>query len=72
MVSTADVVVWLISGFLAAGVGMSRYAKWKTRHNLLRDLAGMDPDRRAKILSRLNPELALEVRQQLMERFRLS
>ena len=32
----------------------------------------MDPVRREKVLSRLRPELAMELRQQLMERFRIS
>ncbi len=54
---------------LAAGIGVSRYAKWQTRHKLVRDLAGMDPERREKILSRLSPALAMEVRQELMQRF---
>jgi len=60
-----------VSALLALGVGWSRYANWKTRHNLVRELAAMDPDRREKVLSRLNPKLALEIRQQLMERFRI-
>ena len=56
---------------LAAGIGWSRYAKWKTRDKLVRELAGMDAERREKMLSRLNPKLAMEARQQLMERFRI-
>jgi hypothetical protein len=66
-----DIAVWTVSALLAIGVGWSRYANWKTRHNLVRELAAMDPDRREKVLSRLNPKLALEIRQQLMERFRI-
>lgn len=41
------------------------------RHKLVRELAAMDPDRREKMLARLDPKLALELREQLMERFRL-
>jgi hypothetical protein len=70
-VSTTDLVVWIISGLIAIGIGSSKYAKYKTRDKLVRDLAAMDPDRREKILSRLNPEEAMELRQELMRRFRL-
>ena len=56
---------------MAIGIGGSRYAKWKTRHKLVRDLAAMDPAAREKMLSRLNPKLAMEIRQELMERFRM-
>ena len=56
---------------MAAGIGTSRYFKWKTRDKLVRDLAAMDPVAREKMLTRLNPKLALEVREQLMERFRI-
>jgi hypothetical protein len=69
MAPTTDIVVWTISGVLALGVGLSRYSKWKTRQKLVHDLAGMDRDRREKILMRLNPQLAMEIRQELMERF---
>jgi hypothetical protein len=70
-VSTIDVAVWIISGLIAIGIGASKYAKYKTRDKLLRDLAAMDQDRREKILSRLNPAEAMELRQELMQRFRL-
>jgi hypothetical protein len=66
-----DITVWTISALLAIGVGWSRYAKWKTRDRLVRELAAMDPVRREKMLSRLNPKLAMEIREQLMERFRI-
>ncbi|MBV9008784.1 MAG: hypothetical protein JO354_06410 [Verrucomicrobia bacterium] len=69
MASTGDVLVWTISGILALGVGLSRYSKWKTRDKLVRDVAAMDRERREKVLNRLNPELAMEVRQELMERY---
>ncbi len=71
MISATDITVWTVSTLLAVGVGWSRYAKWKTRDKLVRELAAMDPDRRGKVLSRLNPKLALEVREQLMDRFRV-
>ncbi len=71
MISATDITVWTVSTLLAVGVGWSRYAKWKTRDKLVRELAAMDPDRRGKVLSRLNPKLALEVREQLMDRFRI-
>lgn len=71
MASTREVVVWSISGLLALGVGLSRYAKRQTRQKLVRDLVGMDAARREKVLSRLNPELAMEIRQELMKRFGL-
>jgi hypothetical protein len=35
---------------------------------LLADLAAMDRDAREKLLSRLQPEVAMEIRQQLMMR----
>jgi hypothetical protein len=70
-ITNTDIAVWVISALLAIGVGWSRYAKWKTRDNLVRELAAMDPDRREKMLSRLNPKLAMEIREQLMLRFRI-
>ena len=69
--SGTDITVWTISALLAIGVGWSRYAKMKTRDKLVRELAVMEPDRREKILIRLNPKLAMEIRQALMERFRM-
>ncbi len=56
---------------MAIGLGASRYAKAKARNKLVRELAAMDPVAREKMLSRLNPKLAMEVRQDLMERFRM-
>ena len=71
MITGTDITVWTISALLAVGIGWSRYAKWKMRHKLVRELAAMDAERRGKMLDRLNPKLAMEVRQQLMERFRI-
>jgi len=72
MITERDITVWIISAFLAIGIGWSRYAKWRTRDKLVRDLAAMDPERREKVLSRLNPKLAMEARQELMRRFHIS
>ena len=70
--TTTDITVWIISALLAIGIGWSRYAKWRTRDKLVRELAAMDPERREKVLSRLNPKLAMEARQELMRRFHIS
>jgi hypothetical protein len=72
LVSGTDITVWVISALLALGIGASKYAKWQARNKLVRDLAAMDPDRREKMLSRMNPELAMEARQELMRRFNIS
>jgi hypothetical protein len=71
LITKTDITVWIVSALLAIGVSWSRYAKWKTRDRLVRELAAMDPERREKMLTRLNPKLAMEARQQLMERFRI-
>ena len=71
MITGTDITVWTVSALLAIGIGWSRYAKWKTRNKLVRELASMDAERREKMLNRLNPKLAMEVRQELMERFRI-
>ncbi len=72
LVSATDITVWIISALLAIGIGASKYAKWKTRNKLVRELAAMDPERREKVLSRMNPEHAMEARQELMRRFHIS
>ena len=71
MITERDITVWIISALLATGIGWSRYAKWKTHDKIVRELAAMDPDRREKMLSRMNPKLAMEMREQLMKRFRM-
>lgn len=71
MITGTDITVWTISAALAMGIGWSSYAKRKTRDKLVRELAEMDAERREKMLNRLNPKLAMEARQQLMERFRI-
>ena len=71
MITGVDIAVWTVSAVLAAGIGWSRYEKWKTRDRLVRELAAMEPARREKLLQRLNPKLAIEMREQLMERFQI-
>jgi hypothetical protein len=71
-VTKTDLTVWIISALIAIGIGGSKYAKYKTRNKLVRDLAAMDPERREKILSRLDPKHAMELREDLMRRFRIS
>jgi len=71
-VTATDITVWIISALLAVGIGVSKYAKWRTRNKLVRDLAAMDRDRREKVLTRMNPVLAMEARQELMRRFHIS
>ena len=69
MVSGTDITVWIISALIAVGIGWGKYSKYKTRDKLVRDLAAMDPERREKVLSRLQPDLQMEIRQELMKRF---
>ena len=71
MITGVDIAVWTVSAVLAAGIGWSRYEKGKTRDRLVRELAAMEPARREKLLQRLNPKLAIEMREQLMERFQI-
>ena len=72
LVTSTDITVWIISGLLAIGIGWTKYAKWRTRNKMVRDLAAMDPERREKVLSRMSPEPAMEARQELMRRFHIS
>jgi hypothetical protein len=71
LITGTDITVWTVSALLAIGIGGSRYANRKTRDKLVRELAAMDPARREKMLSRLDPKLALDLREQLMERYRI-
>jgi hypothetical protein len=71
MVCATDITVWTISALVALGIGWSKYAKYKTRDRMVRDFAAMDPERREKVLSRLQPDLQMEIRQELMKRYRL-
>lgn len=69
---TTSIIIWSICGLLAAGIGWSRHEKKKMRDKFLRELIAMDPVRREKVLSRLSPELQMDLRRQLMERYRIS
>ena len=71
LVTSTDITIWIASALLALGIGFSKYAKWKTRNRLVRDLAAMDRERREKVLSRMNPAQAMEARQELMRRFNI-
>ena len=71
MITGRDITVWTISAVLAIGIGLSSYAKRKTRDKLVRELAAMEPERRQKVLTRLNPKLAMEIREQLIEHFQI-
>ena len=69
MIEQRDIIVWAISAVLAIGIGWSRYAQRKSRNDLVRTLAAMDAERRTKMLSRLSPKVAMEARQDLLERY---
>ena len=71
LVTSTDITVWIVSALLALGIGAGKYAKWKARNQLVRELAAMDRERREKILSRMNPAQAMEARQELMRRFNI-
>ena len=71
LVTSTDVTVWIVSALLALGIASTKYAKWKSRNQLVRDLAAMDRERREKILNRMNPAQAMEARQELMRRFNI-
>lgn len=71
LVTTTDIIVWIVSALLALGIGLSKYAKWNARNQLVRELAAMDRERREKVLSRMNPAQAMEARQELMRRFNI-
>jgi hypothetical protein len=71
LVTTTDITVWIVSVLLALGIGASKYAKWKARNQVVRELAAMDRERREKVLSRMNPGQAMEARQELMRRFNI-
>lgn len=64
-----SIVLWTLTALMAAGIFWSRYDKKKTRDKRVRELAAMTPERRELLLSRLNPKLAKEIREQLMMRF---
>lgn len=67
-VSGTSIAVWVIALLLAIGIGWTTYEKRKTRDKFLSELIAMDPARREKLLSRLNPTVQNDLRRQLMER----
>jgi hypothetical protein len=71
MASETDIAIWIVSGLLALGIGWGKYSKYKTREKMIREFIAMDPERREKLLSHLQPELQMEIRQELMKRFRV-
>ena len=71
LVTTTDITVWILSLLLALGIGSAKYSKWKARNQLVRELAAMDRERREKMLSRMNPQQAMEARQELKRRFNI-
>jgi hypothetical protein len=71
-ISLTSMILWGICLLLGVGVGWSRYEKKKTRDKFLRELIAMDPVRREKILGRLRPEMEMDLRRELMERYRVS
>jgi hypothetical protein len=71
LITSTDITVWIVSALLALGIGAGKYAKWKARNELVRQLAAMDRERREKVLSRMNPAQAMEARQELMRRFNI-
>lgn len=71
MITGTEIAVWTISGLLAIGIGASKYSKYKSRQKMVREFAAMNPEQREKLLSRLQPEMQMEIRQELMKRFRV-
>lgn len=71
-ISFTSIILWGICLLLGVGVAWSRYEKKRTKDKFLRELIAMDPVRREKVLSRLRPDIQNDLRQQLMERFRIS
>ena len=71
MVTGTDIAIWVASGLLAVGIGWSKYSKYKAREKMVRDFAAMSPEQRERLLSRLQPDLQMEIRQELMKRLRV-
>ena len=69
MIEQRDLVVWGASALLAIGIGWSRWATAKSRNDLVRSLVAMQPEQRTKMLNRMNPQTAMELRQALLERY---
>jgi len=71
VITGTEIAVWTISGLLAIGIGAGKYSKYRSRQKIVRNFANMDPEQREKLLSRLQPEMQMEIRQDLMKRFRV-
>jgi len=71
-ITLTSIILWGICLLLAVGVALSRYEKKRTRDKFLRELIAMDPVRREKVLGRLRPDMEMQLRQELMERYRIS
>ena len=71
MVTGTEITIWTISGLLAVSIGWSKYSKYKAREKMVREFSAMDPERRERLLANLQPELQMEIRQELMKRFRV-
>ena len=71
VITLTSIILWGICLLLAVGVAWSRYEKKRTRDKFLRELIAMDPARREKVLGRLRPEMEMQLRQELMERYRI-
>jgi hypothetical protein len=71
-ITLTTIILWAICFLMAVGVAWTRYDKKKTRDKFLTELVAMDPVRREKVLGRLRPQVAMELREQLMERYRIS
>jgi hypothetical protein len=69
MIEQRDLVVWGTSAVLGIGIGFSRWAKAKSRNDIVRSLVAMEPEQRTKMLNRMNPQSAMELRQTLLERY---
>ena len=69
MIEQRDIVIWAASALLAIGIFSTRWAKAKTRNDLIRTLVAMPPEQRTKMLDRMNPQMAMELRQALLERY---
>ena len=69
MASNTDIAIWAASGLLALGVGFGKYSKYRTRQKIVREFAAMNPEQREKLLSRMQPALQMEIREELMKRF---
>jgi hypothetical protein len=71
-ITLTSIILWAICLLLAVGIAWSRYEKKKTRDKFIAELLAMDPERREKVLNRLRPEVQTDLRQGLMERYRMS